>query len=139
VKANLLDYYQKLFEEQRRAPKICKVCAVPLTAPRRVFCEPCVEQGRDRETYKGLYPGLYQHPKARTSKRCPRCSCEFTPHHNAQRFCTRACGAKADAERRSAWRGGVCQHCGRAIEGRPRKYCDEACRRHRTYKLRKGA
>jgi hypothetical protein len=129
VKANLLDYYRKLFEEQRRAPKICKVCAVPLTTPRRVFCEPCVEQGRDRETYKGLYRGLYRKPRIRQVKSCPRCASEFTPHHNAQRFCTRACGARADSERRSALRGKPCQHCGRVIEGRPRRYCNVACRR----------
>jgi hypothetical protein len=123
---------KKLIEAQRTAPKFCKICSVPLNAPRRVFCKPCVDQGRDRVTYKGLYRGLYRKRKTPQPRPCPRCGMNFMPHHNAQKYCTRQCGASADSERRSILRGKSCQHCGKAIEGRPRKFCDALCRSGRA-------
>jgi hypothetical protein len=133
--SSVLQSLREQLQALRSAPRICHVCQEPLSGMRRVTCAPCFDQGKHRARYKGLYKGSYRRTKSPREKTCPRCEAVFTPHNNAQRYCTRICGVKAYSESRSLLRGEPCQHCGRAIEGRPRKFCDAACRRRRFYKL----
>jgi predicted nucleic acid-binding Zn ribbon protein len=92
----LILQYQQFLEAKRSRPRVCKVCEAALSGRRQVFCEPCVNQRRDRETYQGVY----RKPKVREARPCPRCGVVFTPGSNAQKHCTRECGSKADNERR---------------------------------------
>lgn len=133
--STVLQSMREQLEALRSAPRTCHVCQELLSGRRRVTCTPCFEQGRHKARDRGLYTGLYRKSELPTEKTCPRCKSVFTPHNNAQRYCTRACGAKTYNESRSVWRGRPCQHCGRDIEGRPRKFCDASCRRGRLYKL----
>jgi 5-methylcytosine-specific restriction endonuclease McrA len=72
---------------------------------------------------------------------CAYCDTVFFPRAAHHRFCCDACRYSAQSAVKGiktpyeSGRSNVCQHCGRAMEGRARKFCDMACTRRRKHRL----
>ncbi len=62
--------------------------------------------------------------------KCPICGTEFTAYKNAAKYCSAKCRRKATAkmkQERKAEEVYYCAYCGRAFNGRRRKYCCKEC------------
>jgi 5-methylcytosine-specific restriction endonuclease McrA len=100
----------------------------------KVWCEACPKESRG-------YPSTSKPTKPKVERNCLNCQTTFITSISFQKFCSEPCNRdhqnilRGHRPASQNGRSKICQHCSREMEGRPRFFCDNYCRKRVVYRL----